>query len=381
MTNMTKEQRENVMIQGRKMMDNLSEGKSARDIMAQIYVDNLDDKTMNQGYAMADAIIARVKEFDNDYHEAQNNIDKYLTRFQRSIDKNKTPAERCTYWLRFTATLSASGMMMSKDNSEESIDPKLTAEQIEAMSVTDEEATPEYEQELHEKAIEAIKNSGILLTGLMEHAETIKEMDDSTEAASFIVDMGTKETEYRAIVSMLVYTNAKNGTFDNIPAEMTLDQITTLVCTEVEQVKIMSEVGAGRIAEDVATFLLQVLGAIAIVIMFTPLAVLAMGVVTELFGAILVVPAMLVTFLTGTATISKAEVEAWAKDSRKIVKFVTCAIKAVVKGVIAIANFVYKNVIKRVFDASKKLFDSLKNKVKGDSVKETVTHSDPVPAQ
>ena len=50
MTNMTKEQRENVMIQGRKMMDNLSEGKSARDVMAQIYVDNLDDKTMNQGY-------------------------------------------------------------------------------------------------------------------------------------------------------------------------------------------------------------------------------------------------------------------------------------------------------------------------------------------
>ena len=187
MTNMTKEQRENVMIQGRKMMDNLSEGKSARDVMAQIYVDNLDDKTMNQGYAMADAIIARVKEFDNDYHEAQNNIDKYLTRFQRSIDKNKTPAERCTYWLRFTATLSASGMMMSENNSEESIDPKLTAEQIEAMSVTDEEATPEYEQELHEKAIEAIKNSGILLTGLMEHAETIKEMDDSTEAATFIV--------------------------------------------------------------------------------------------------------------------------------------------------------------------------------------------------
>ena len=380
MTNMTKEQRENVMIQGRKMMDNLSEGKSARDVMAQIYVDNLDDKTMNQGYAMADAIIARVKEFDNDYHEAQNNIDKYLTRFQRSIDKNKTPAERCTYWLRFTATLSATGMMMSEDNSEESIDPKLTAEQIEAMSVTDEEATPEYEKELHEKAIEAIKNSGILLTGLMEHAETIKEMDDSTEAASFIVDMGTKETEYRAIVSMLVYTNAKNGTFDNIPAEMTLDQITTLVCTEVEQVKIMSEVGAGRIAEDVATFLLQVLGAIAIVIMFTPLAVLAMGVVTELFGAILVVPAMLVTFF-GIIRLTGAAVEAWAKDSGKIVKFVFCAIKAVVKGAIAIANFVYKNVIKRVFDASKKLFESLKNKVKGDSVKETVTHSDPVPAQ
>ena len=46
MTNMTKEQRENVMIQGRKMMDNLSEGKSARDVMAQIYVDNLDDKKL-----------------------------------------------------------------------------------------------------------------------------------------------------------------------------------------------------------------------------------------------------------------------------------------------------------------------------------------------
>ena len=45
-TNMTKEHRENVMIQGRKMMDNLSEGKSARDVMAQIYVDNLDDKKL-----------------------------------------------------------------------------------------------------------------------------------------------------------------------------------------------------------------------------------------------------------------------------------------------------------------------------------------------
>jgi len=89
---------------------------------------------------------------------------------------------------------------------------------------------------------------------------------------------------------------------------------------------------------------------------------------------------MLVTFF-GIIRLTGAAVEAWAKDSRKIVKFVTCAIKAVVKGVIAIANFVYKNVIKRVFDASKKLLDSLKNKVKGDSVKETVTHSEPIPAQ
>lgn len=380
MTNMTKEQRENVMLQGRKIMESLAEGKTARDAMAQLYVDSLDDKTMTQGYAMADAMLERVQAFDRDYHEARNNVDQYLKRFQRSIDKDKTPAERCTYWLRFTAVLSSSCMMADAEGGEEAADLKLTAEQIDAMCVTEEEATPAYEQELREKAREAIRNSGLLITGLMEHADTIKEMEDSAEAASFIVDMGSKETEYRAIVSMLVYTNAKNGTFDNIPAEMTLDQITTLVCAEVEQVKIMNEVGAGRMAEDIATFLLQVLGTIVIVIMFTPGAIIAMRLAMAMFGPILVIPAVLVT-IWGIYRLTGAAVEAWMTASQKIVKVVSCAIKTIVKGAIAIANYVYRNVITKVFEAGRKLFASLKDKIQGHTVRETVTEAETVPAQ
>ncbi len=361
MKNLTNKQRELVMLVGKNIMNNLSEGESARDVMAQMYVDNLDDKTLTQGYAMADAIIERVKMFDSDYREAQNDIDKYLKRFQKSIDKDKTPAERCTYWLRFTAAITASCMITNDDNDEDSITPSIAAEQIEAMSVSEEEATPEYERELHEKAIEAIKNSGVMLSGLKEHADELNEMADSTEAAAFIVDMGAKETDYRAIVSMLVYTKAKNGEFDNIPADMTLDQITTLVCAEVEQFRIMNEVGLGKMAEKTAAFLLQILGSIVIVVAVSFLVSIVASIAVELLGAIFVIPALLM-IIAGSIRLMSAAIDAWAEDSKKIVKCVSCAIKTVAKGAVAIANFVYECVIKKIFDISRTLFCSVTEK-------------------
>ncbi len=380
MTNLTKEQRENVMLEGKRIMDNLSEGKSARDVMAQMYVDNLDDKTLTQGYAIADAIIERVKIFDSDYHEAQNNIDKYLKRFQSSIDKDKTPAERCTYWLRFTATITASCMIDNGDNVDEAIDPNLAAEHIVQMSVSEEEATPEYERELHEKAIEAIKNSGVMLSGLMEHADEIKEMDDSIEAGAFIVDMGAQEIDYRAVVSMLVYTRAKSGVFDNIPADMTLDQITTLVCAEIEQIKIMNEVGTNNMAEEVATLLLQILGTIVIVSVFAPLMMVGVAVAVEMFSIIFAIPALLLVVF-GVYHLTSAAISAWIEDSGKIVKTTSCAVKALIKGAIVVSSYVYKNVFKKVLAVSKNWFVSVKRKENNESVRDNRYEAEHILAQ
>ena len=373
MIKMTEEQKEKVMLNGREIMDSLSEGKSARDVMAELYVNNLDNKTLNQGYVMADAIFEQVKKFDSDYSEAQNDIDNFLNRFQKNVDEGKSPAERCTYWLRFASIISAAGVMA--DN-EEAID----AEHIEEIVVTDEEATPEYEKELHEKAIEAIKNSGVLLTGLIEHAESLKEMENSTEAASFIIDIGARETEYRAIVAMLVYTNAKNGTFDNIPAEATIEQITTLTCTEIEQVKIMNEVGTGNMTEKVATTLLQILGAIAIVEMSIAIFELSVVAVTIMFGAIIAIPAVLV-LLFAICRLAGNEIEEWAKSSEKIVRISSCAIKSIAKGAVAIANFLYENVIKKSVEACKKIFKALKNAIVEASDGKAVAKTLPVVAQ
>ena len=65
MTMFKKEQYERLTVETKAILEKLGEGKSARDVMAQIYVDNLEDKTLKQGELMADGILQSVKNFED----------------------------------------------------------------------------------------------------------------------------------------------------------------------------------------------------------------------------------------------------------------------------------------------------------------------------
>lgn len=370
MKKLTKKQMESLKAQASEIQEQISGGKSTREILAQIYVDNLDEKTMPQGLLMADAVLDNVKRFDEDYQEAQRDLDRYLCRFQDRVDDGETCAERCTYWLKFAAAVSAA----TADLGGEGADRGKTLEEIEAMAVPEEEATPAREEELKEQAREAIRNSGLLMGALTQQADALEEMASADEAAELLIDLGKCEIEYRAIVAMLAYTHIKTGEYGNLPAEMTARQVTAMACAAVEQEKILAAVGKGTLAERAAAWLLSALG----IVVLTSLALKAVHFVgfLLLFG-IEFIPLFLV-IVAGMSLFIASVWTKWPKVSRETVRVVKNGVAAVVAGLRRMAQFVARRVIPAIAERAKGILHSARETADGKRTPEVRTEAIPV---
>lgn len=370
MKTFTKEQYETLTKQAKKIIDRVVSNESAREIMVRLYVDNLEDKTRKQGEVMADAIIEQVKNFDADYKDAKENLSRFISKFQDEIDAGKTGVERCNYWLKFAAAISAANIAMGEDG----VDRAQILKDIEALSVSEDQATPQLENELREKAKTALENSGVMLSGLMAKSKEIEELAEADEAAGMLIDLGNEEIGYRAILSMLAYTKIKNGEFDNMPADMTAVQVATVVCAEVEQTRINEAVSYGSLAVDIASELLLILGALVLVRMaiFTVNAGIALAGV--LFSTIFAIPACLMV-IAGTLHVFKKAFDAWSKDSRTIVKTTVAGIKALSKGAVAVWHYAKEKVWPKLVETGKIMISALTalfNKAKTTPVRTTV---------
>ena len=108
MKKLTEEQMDMVEKQGKEILEK-SEGSNIRELLAEIYVDYLDDKTLRQGRIMADSILSSIQSFDSDFGEARENLNGYVDKFINRICRDKSCAERCSLLAKLsTATAGAS---------------------------------------------------------------------------------------------------------------------------------------------------------------------------------------------------------------------------------------------------------------------------------
>lgn len=361
MMTFTQEQNDSLKAQALEIMNNISEGKSVRDVMAQIYVDSLDEKTLQQGGIMSDAILQSVKEFDADYREAQEDMDRFIRKFQKKADEGMTRVERCNYWLKLSMAVSAAAAAMGDNGA----DREKILSEIEELSVTEEEATPEREKALRELAAEAIRNSGVMLSGLAEQADTLANMANVEETVGMLIDLGNREIEYRAIVTMLAYTRIKSGEFENLSADMTAAQVAAIVCAETEQARIMEAVGNGNLAVDIASAMLAVLGIVVLAKFAIAIAAMGLAIAGAIFGSILFIPAC-VMVIVGVYHLFSVSANAWAGESEKIVR-------NIVKGTRAVAGFVTGNVIPGIVKTAVSILEKVKNLISGEKNENTVT--------
>jgi len=276
--------------------------------------------------------------------------------------------ERCNYWQKLAAAVSAANLAMNDGEA----DREKILQEIEALTVSEEDATPELERELREKAAEALCNSGVMLSGLLEQAKEIEKLEQADEAAGLLIDLGNKELGYREIVSMLAYTKIKNGEFDNMPADMTAGQVATVVCAAIEQTRIQEAVGNGSIGIEIATGLLMILGTIVLV----HFALLAAGVgivfAAAMFGTILTIPACILV-IAGTLHIFKKALDVWLEDSGKIIKATVAVAKYIAKGAVAVWHYAKEKVWPKLVSISKAVLASVRGVLA--KAKETVTRT------
>lgn len=354
MKKLTKEQYETIMTQAKDTANLITEDKTVREILSQLYVDNLDEKTKRQGDVMADAILDSVRQFDSDYADAKNDLDKYIARVQREIDKDKSSAERCTYWLKFTTilALSATGQ-------------EITEEELERLEVSETDATDQYEEELRQKAKEAIKNNNIMFMALMQQKQELEEWGEAEDTVRMLVEFENKEIEFRAIAAMLTYIKIKTGEFDNIPVDMTLDQVTTIVCAEIEQMQIAEAVGNNTLPEKIAVFMLTVLGGVVLSRFALSAVISGLGIATGLFTAI-----PLCMAITGIGLCAWACVLGIvAGTSICLHETLSEVVPAAMSGIDRILDFVKENILPVVAN----MFDNLLKWVKGQITKGSET--------
>ena len=76
------------------IMEQLTKNNDIHEVLTQMYVHGLPDKTQWQGEAMADAVLEQIDTFDKDFAAAANGED-VLQRMVDELAQDKTPAERC----------------------------------------------------------------------------------------------------------------------------------------------------------------------------------------------------------------------------------------------------------------------------------------------
>lgn len=356
----TNEQQEILEKEAAALLEDIAQGKNVRDVMAQIYVEKLDEKTIQQGELMADKILQNVKDFDASYQEAQENLDRFVEKFQSKMDKGKSCVDRCNYWLKLGTVVSSLTTAMSEGE----VDRERIIREADALSVSEEDATPKLEAELREQAATAIKNSGILLGTLAEQTEALEKLDSAEEAAGLLIDMSGHEMEYRAVVSMLAYTMSKNGELEGVPVDMTASQVTAMVCAGLEQTRIMKAVGDGKMAEDIAAILLGILGSVLLLLIALPVFAFTTQAILELFIPILAIPLGIMA-VVGLYHLFNAAVDRWIEDSKSIAGVVVSVVRTVVKGIKAVVEFIARCVLPKVVEIATDVLAKLKKLAAG----------------
>lgn len=325
MKKFTQEQIGQLRAQVEQIMENLSEDNTSRDICAQMYVNGLEDKTLAQGEAMADSIFESIAAFDRDYAHAKADLDAFTDSFLEEALKERSLAERCNYLMKLTAAISAARCMFDAEGGREQA--RSSVAEADAARIFEEEATEALELQLRAQLKNALQGCSIMVAALEMQRQELLEIESEDEAAALLVEAGTRNNDYRAILAMQAYINIKNGSFEDIPSDTTAAQAATMVCTFTEEVRILHQLKDQSITEETAHLLLMVLGTVAIARMTLPLINISMGLCSAMFGSILAIPAMLVVATTICRVAWKVS-DAWMEDSAKIVRYTAIGVRA-----------------------------------------------------
>lgn len=370
MSKFTNEQVTNLQERAKVIAQGIDDRKTTQDIMVQLYVDAFEDKTPEQGKLIADAIINAVKNFDIDYSEAKTvDIDHFIRKFQKKVDKNKSCYERCQYWRDFALAVTAATIASNEmDSKVEEI-----VKELGKISISEENANDYYEDKLRQLAFDAIKNSNIMTEALALHCEELKTIDNADEAAQLLIDLGNEDTDYRSIVAMLAYIETLNGEYPEIPVDMTAAQIAVLVCTEIEQVRILDEVEDGDMTIAAANALLGILGIVSIMSIAMIAAASAVSFAVSCFNGILVIPAAMV-MIAGIIHLTSKGIRMWEQDTEKIVSTVIKSIRKVINGGRKLLNYMKDVMIPGLVEKCKQRINELRDR-KTQSETETVVQT------
>lgn len=353
MKKMNEQQLMQLREQAKQYMNLRSEGKTVEETMAQIYMDAFNGENKEAAIEMAGKAMQAVKGFAKNYQAAAADLDKYLIDFQNKMDEGKTNTEKCSFWMNFI-----SAMITAQMEGEQEDRQKVLAE-ISALEINEETATDELVAHLRDVARDAVKNNNLMFTDLEKQIEALESMGEGNEAAELLLGLNDDENELRALTAMLAYISIKQGNIKGMPADVSIEQVATMVCAGHERVKILTAVQLGKLAETAATMLLTILGALVIAdslcLGFVVVGTMLMTYLTPIPGALLFV-LLLPEFFEALYEVVKT----WSDISKVIVKTTSVLVRKVIEGARKLLAYAKRVVLSKVVPAAKNMVKRLR---------------------
>ena len=305
------------------ILNQKAEGMAAREIMAHIYVDGLQDKTMEQGLVMADRALEAIVDFNRTYAEAVKQKDKAFEKLLEGILEGKSLTERCNILSALYAGARAANARMEGEDREVCDEILFEADEE---PVTEDEATEELAQELKEKVLEAFQNTSILSRGMLRQADQVEELIAGQGISQMVVQIGEEEAEYEGILAMIAYVESKTADIKELPPDISIEETACIVAATIAQEQIIRRYTAGEIAMNAAVALLDILGFVLLLKLAAKLFVLGVSMATSLCGMIIAIPAVGCVGL-GIMCVCGEAVKAWNGGARAAVNLTVSAVK------------------------------------------------------
>lgn len=347
------------------ILNQKAEGMAAREIMAHIYVDGLQDKTMEQGLVMADRALEAIVDFNRTYAEAVKQKDKAFEKLLEGILEGKSLTERCNILSALYAGARAANARMEGEDREVCDEILFEADEE---PVTEDEATEELAQELKEKVLEAFQNTSILSRGMLRQADQVEELIAGQGISQMVVQIGEEEAEYEGILAMIAYVESKTADIKELPPDISIEETACIVAATIAQEQIIRRYTAGEIAMNAAVALLDILGFVLLLKLAAKLFVLGVSMATSLCGMIIAIPAVVFVGLAIMGVFGEA-VKAWNGGARAAVNLTVSAVKlgagqadAAMRKVGEFVNNTAAPAAADIIDEVKQLFKTIKSK-------------------
>lgn len=259
----TEKEIKKLMKETNRVLKKYEDSGSAIDVMAMMYAENLPNKTETQGRIMAESIVEDVREFDTLYQSVIGDFDLAARRYLYDGLTGKTLRERCELLkqLSYAVALSRTALQEGKG------DFSGIAEKANEITVSEQEATFELEEQLMDTAIDELKHSGLLTGSLKECVLNLNKME-SNDVSEILTGFVGCEVDYRAMLTMMAYIKIKNGELKDVPPILTASQVSAMVCAGMEQMVISEKTAGGFLTAEKAELLVHILGTV-VLLMFT----------------------------------------------------------------------------------------------------------------
>lgn len=258
------------------------EKRSARDRMISAYVTHLPDKEESQGEMMVERIYMGIDSFYEALAQAEENPETWVEESLTRTVAGKTTAEACEAFY---------DMAREYAQAIKEIIPEYDVEEfmqrLERIYVPGQAADESCEEELKKALKELILHNSALMQKLTQSMiEYASESMGDTQGAEYEYEED-KERDLLAVTTMAAYIAAKEGKLDEVPSEVTLDELTIMVCAMYESSKTVQAAEEGSIAWKIARFTLEVIGIVAMTRLVIVAAEIGFKVIAIVFGSVM----------------------------------------------------------------------------------------------